>query len=60
MGIVYLFRLLEVTYNKFLPCMEIDMTVQETIETKLTNQLQPDHLEVINESHMHNVNPISN
>lgn len=31
------------------------MTVQETIEAKLRHALAPDHLEVINESHMHNV-----
>ncbi len=31
------------------------MTIQETIENKLTRELSPLHLEVINESHMHNV-----
>lgn len=31
------------------------MTIQQTIETKLTASLAPSHLEVINESHMHNV-----
>ncbi len=31
------------------------MTMQQTIETKLTDALAPDHLDVINESHMHNV-----
>ena len=31
------------------------MSVQATIETKLTERLRPSHLEVINESHMHNV-----
>ncbi len=31
------------------------MTMQQTIEAKLTDALAPDHLEVINESHMHNV-----
>ena len=33
------------------------MTVQETIEEKVRVSLQPLHLEVINESHMHNVPP---
>ena len=33
------------------------MTVQETIETKLRDRFAPAHLEVINESHMHNVPP---
>ncbi len=33
------------------------MTVQETIEEKVRVSLQPVHLEVINESHMHNVPP---
>lgn len=31
------------------------MTIQQRIETKLTEALVPSHLEVINESHMHNV-----
>ena len=31
------------------------MTVQERIESKLKETLDPSHLEVINESHMHNV-----
>lgn len=31
------------------------MTVQSTIENLLADSLQPDHLEVVNESHMHNV-----
>ena len=31
------------------------MTMQQTIEAKLTDALAPSHLEVINESHMHNV-----
>src|SRR5688572_25171300 len=31
------------------------VSIQETIETKLRNALSPAHLEVINESHMHNV-----
>ncbi|MBX3212618.1 MAG: BolA family transcriptional regulator [Labilithrix sp.] len=31
------------------------MTVQDRIETKLRETLAPAHLEVINESHMHNV-----
>jgi stress-induced morphogen len=29
--------------------------IQERIEAKLRDQLAPEHLEVINESHMHNV-----
>ncbi len=33
------------------------MTVQNTIEEKLKNTLSPLHLEVANESHMHNVPP---
>lgn len=31
------------------------MTIQERIETKLRDELTPSHLEVLNESHMHNV-----
>ena len=33
------------------------MTVQANIEQKLAESLNPAHLEVINESHMHNVPP---
>lgn len=33
------------------------MTVQQTIESKITAELQPSHLEVINESYMHSVPP---
>jgi stress-induced morphogen len=33
------------------------VTLHATIETKLTDALHPDHLEVINESHMHSVAP---
>ena len=33
------------------------MTVQETIENKIQTALTPSHLDVINESHMHNVPP---
>lgn len=33
------------------------MRTQEQIETKLTAGLQPVHLEVVNESHMHSVPP---
>ncbi len=33
------------------------MTIQQTIETKLQDAMNPAHLEVINESHMHNVPP---
>jgi len=33
------------------------MSVQSTIETKLSNALAPNHLEVLNESHMHSVPP---
>ncbi len=33
------------------------MSVQETIETKIRAALSPAHLEVSNESHMHNVPP---
>lgn len=31
------------------------MVIQERIESKLTETLAPEHLEVINESHMHSV-----
>ena len=31
------------------------MTIQETITQKLTDAFSPEHLEVVNESHMHNV-----
>jgi len=33
------------------------MTVQQTIERKVRDALQPSHLDVLNESHMHNVPP---
>ncbi len=33
------------------------MSVQQTIETKITAELTPSHLEVVNESHMHSVPP---
>ncbi len=33
------------------------MTMQQMIETKITHAIAPTHLEVINESHMHNVPP---
>ncbi len=33
------------------------MSMQETIEGKLSIELNPDHLEVVNESFMHNVAP---
>ncbi len=33
------------------------MTIEEDITEKLKNALSPQHLEVINESHMHNVPP---
>ncbi|MDX9988842.1 BolA/IbaG family iron-sulfur metabolism protein [Thiothrix unzii] len=33
------------------------MTIQVQIEQKLQNAMQPDFLEVLNESHMHNVAP---
>jgi BolA protein len=33
------------------------MTLQQTIESKLNEALSPEHLEVVNESHMHNVPP---
>lgn len=33
------------------------MTVEDDITDKLTQTLAPQHLEVINESHMHNVPP---
>jgi BolA protein len=31
------------------------MTIQENITQKLTDAFSPEHLEVVNESHMHNV-----
>jgi len=31
------------------------MTIQETITQKLTDAFSPEHLEVVNESYMHNV-----
>ncbi|MDP6174913.1 MAG: BolA/IbaG family iron-sulfur metabolism protein [Rhodospirillales bacterium] len=33
------------------------MIIQQTIEEKLHRELTPAHLEVLNESHMHNVPP---
>ena len=33
------------------------MSICETIEKKLNIEIEPLHLEVINESHMHNVEP---
>lgn len=33
------------------------MLIQQQITQKVTTQLLPEHLEVINESHMHNVPP---
>lgn len=33
------------------------MSVEDDIIEKLTNTLHPEHLEVLNESHMHNVPP---
>ena len=33
------------------------MTIQQTIESKIQNAIQTDYLEVLNESHMHNVPP---
>ena len=33
------------------------MTIQASIEQKITDALQPEFLEVANESHMHNVPP---
>ncbi|MDP1519440.1 BolA family protein [Porticoccus litoralis] len=35
------------------------MSVKQTIEDKIQRALSPDHLEVINESHMHSVPPNS-
>ena len=35
------------------------MIIQTAIETKLTQHLKPQHLEVLNESHMHSVPPNS-
>ncbi len=35
------------------------MTIQASIEGKLAEALAPDHLEVVNESHQHNVPPNS-
>ena len=33
------------------------MQIQRSIETKLAENLTPEHLEVVNESHMHSVPP---
>lgn len=33
------------------------MIIQQTIETKIREAIAPEHLEVLNESHMHNVPP---
>lgn len=33
------------------------MTTQQSIREKLSSELQPSHLDVTNESHMHNVPP---
>ena len=33
------------------------MSVQENVEAKLRTSLEPQHLEVVNESHMHSVAP---
>ena len=33
------------------------MSTQDIIETKLHDQFDPQHMEVVNESHMHNVPP---
>ncbi len=33
------------------------MTVQQTIESKISTSLAPAHLEVVNESHLHSVPP---
>ena len=33
------------------------MSIQQTIEGKLSAALSPEHLEVLNESHLHNVPP---
>lgn len=33
------------------------MSIQQAIENKLTEALSPQHLEVLNESHLHNVPP---
>jgi BolA protein len=33
------------------------MSIQQTIESKLENTFKPEFLEVVNESHMHNVPP---
>jgi len=35
--------------------MDLVVSLQETIETKLKSALEPAYLEVVNESHMHNV-----
>lgn len=41
------------------PHWEILLNLQTSLEMKLTEALQPLHLEVVNESHMHNVPPNS-
>ena len=41
-----------------MPISEVlSMSMQQNIEAKLRAGLEPEHLEVVNESHMHNVPP---
>jgi BolA protein len=48
------------SYNAFLLIgCDLTMTVQLNIESKLSIGLNPEHMLVVNESHMHNVPPHS-
>lgn len=42
---------------RFRPQMDPSRPVESTIRAKLSHALEPDHLEVMNESHMHAVPP---
>ena len=44
-------------YSRWLVVGEETLTVQTEIERKIRESLAPDYLDVINESHMHNVPP---
>jgi BolA family transcriptional regulator, general stress-responsive regulator len=43
--------------SSFIPSVESLMSVQHQIEQKLQQAFAPPHLEVLNESHMHRVEP---
>ncbi|XP_058503828.1 bolA-like protein 1 [Solea solea] len=58
-SVVHLARPVSIRLAHFRPHMDPDPSrpVERAIRTKLTNALKPDHLEVLNESHMHAVPP---